>query len=303
MNRLSVIFDRLDATALNSRIKSWSFDQCRGSLHNSEWAARSKDRNCIPQTHFLLNLDHFSVGCISLFYCQWNGLESLHRLNEFVYATSAKLGGAILASHILRDLKNSSTSTASYWIWGYWAKNALNVDQNVCVVHIVSVSIHLRSLRRICADQWYPVVIPLNRMYQLCIMPREVFFVQYLSLKDSGACKKQIKQKNISFEKLWATQHMALHASLSWVCSFTHEHLYGKWTSTFHCCRNVLPGGVNQPPPRKNPTYRVYIETSSLIRVRWYEAPIKKGWQILAYWFWEVVEESLCCSSYVRSYE
>ena len=179
----------------------------------------------------------------------------------------------------------------------------LSVDRNDCRVHSVSVSIHLRSLRRICADQWYPVVIPLNRMYQLCIMPREVFFVQYLSLKDSGACKKQIKQKNISFETLWATQHMALHASLSWVCSFTHEHLYGKWTSTFHCCRNVLPGGVNQPPPRKNPTYRVYIETSSLIRVRWYEAPIKKGWQILAYWFWEVVEESLCLSSYVRSYE
>jgi len=30
----------------------------------------------------------------------------------------------------------------------------------------------------------------------------DIFFVQYLSLKDSGACKKQIKQKNISFETL-----------------------------------------------------------------------------------------------------
>jgi len=84
------------------------------------------------------------------------------------------------------------------WLMGIF----VDKDRNDCRVHSVSVSIHLRSLRRICADQWYPVVIPLNRMYQLCIMPREVFFVQYLSLKDSGACKKQIKQKNISFETL-----------------------------------------------------------------------------------------------------
>jgi hypothetical protein len=48
----------------------------------------------------------------------------------------------------------------------------LSVDRNDCRVHSVSVSIHLRSLRRICADQWYPVVIRLNRMYKLCIMPR-----------------------------------------------------------------------------------------------------------------------------------
>jgi len=45
----------------------------------------------------------------------------------------------------------------------------LSVDRNDCRVHSVSVSIHLLSLRRICADQWYPVVIPLNRMYKLCI--------------------------------------------------------------------------------------------------------------------------------------
>ncbi len=53
--------------------------------------------------------------------------------------------------------------------------------------YTVSVSVSICALSGICADQWYPAVIPPNRDVQTLHLPGEVFFVQFF-LEDS--CKK-----------------------------------------------------------------------------------------------------------------
>ena len=146
LNRGSVILDRLNTTALRGKIWSRSFDQCRWNLLSYEWATRSGYSSSAAQTHLSLNLHQLSVGFISLFHFCRNVFKRLHRLNEFLNATSAEFGWAILASSIitLRDLE-ISTSMTGCGVWWHRAINALIPVDSVqkIQVHIISIYTHI----------------------------------------------------------------------------------------------------------------------------------------------------------------